>query len=195
MSNEIFNYTVDSPFEEEIRYLTLVSESEGGKEQRYQKWLRPKRTFRLVLRARNPADTDAIWRFYTRHKGSFDSFLFQNPNENPVTAETAGSGDGAKSVFYLGGKVDVGTGDLIVSPGTATLTRSVGGTGDYLSFTAFTIDEPIGQVTTNAVLPSGDVLRANYNFRYRVRFKDEGLTREAFAADLWNFGINLIEAI
>ena len=195
MSNEIFNYALDSPFEEEIRYLTLVSESESGREQRYQKWLRPKRDFRLVLRSRNPADTDAIWRFYTRHKGSFDTFLFQNPNENPVTAETAGSGDGTKTVFYLGNKVDIGTGDLIVSPNTAVLTRSVGGTGDYLSFTAFTIDEPIGQITTNAVLPSGDVLRANYNFRYRCRFKEDSITREAFAADLWNFGIELTQVI
>ena len=195
MSNEVFNYAIDSPYEEQINYLTLVSESEAGKEQRYQKWLRPRRTFRLVLRSRNPSDTDSIWRFYTRHKGSFDSFLFQNPNENPVTAETAGSGDGVKSVFYLGNKVDIGTGDLIVSPSTAVLTRSVGGTGDYLAFTAFTIDEPIGQITTNAVLPSGDVLRANYNFRYRTRFQEDQLSREAFAADLWNFGINLIEVV
>lgn len=195
MSNEIFNYALDTPFEEQIQYLTVVSESESGIEQRFQKWLRPRRTFRLRLEARNPSDTDSIWRFYTRHKGAFDSFLFENPNENPVTAETVGSGDGTKTVFYLGGKVDMSTGDLIVTPATAVLTRSVGGTGDYLSFTAFTIDEPVGQVTTNTALPSGDVLRANYNFRYRVRFQEDPLTREAFAADLWNFGINFVEVI
>src|SRR3990167_498228 len=122
MSNEIFNFQVDSPFEEEIRYLTVISESEGGKEQRYQKWQRPKRSFRISLRARQPVETNNIWRFYTRHKGAYNSFLFQNPNENPVTAETVGSGDGVKSVFYLGGSVDVGTGDLIVTPSSATVT-------------------------------------------------------------------------
>ncbi len=195
MSNEVFNFTLDTPFEEEIQYLTVVSESEAGKEQRYQKWLRPKRTFRVTLRARNASQTDDIWRFYTRHKGSFDSFLFQNPNENPVTAETVGSGDGVGSVFYLGKKVDAATGDLIVVAGSEAVTRSVRGTGDYLSFTAYTIDNNLGQITTNSVLPSGDVLRAGYRFHYRVRFREDSLTREAFATELWNHGSELVEVI
>lgn len=195
MSNEVFSFQVDSPFDEEIRYLTVVSESEAGKEQRYQKWQRPKRTFRISLRARQTAETDQIWRFYTRHKGAYDTFLFQSPNENPVTAERFGSGDGVRSVFYLGSSVDIGTGDLIVTPDSETVSRSIGGTGDFLSFTTYTLDDNLGQLTTNSVLPSGDVLRANYNFRYRVRFKDDQLSREAFAANLWNFGLELLEVI
>lgn len=195
MSNEVFNFTLDTPFEEDIRYLTVVSEGESGKEQRYQKWLRPKRTFRVKLDARQLTETNQIWRFYTRRKGSFDTFLFQNPNENPVTAETVGSGDGARSVFYLGQSVDFATGDLIVVSGSETITRSVKGTGDYLSFSAYTIDYPVGQITTNAPLPSGDVIRANYNFQYRVRFKDDNLSREAFTGELWRFGVDLVEII
>lgn len=195
MSDEVFNFTIDTPFEEEIRYLTVVSESEGGKEQRFQKWQIPKRTFRIHLDARQLSEADDIWRFYTRHKGAFDSFLFQSPNENPVTAETVGSGDGVASVFYLGGKVDIGTGDLIVTPDSEAITRSIGGTGDFLSFTDYTLDDDLGQLTTDAVLPSGDVLRAEYKFRYRVRFKDDFLTREAFATELWRFGVELIEVI
>lgn len=195
MSNEIFSYTPDTPFEESINYLTIVSESEAGKEQRYQKWQRPRRVFRLRLDARDNAAATSIWQFYQRHKGAFDSFLFQNPTENPVTAENFGSGDGVRSVFYLGSSVDIATGDLIVTPGSAVLTRSVGGTGDYLSFAAYTIDEGLGQVTTNAVLPSGDVLRANYNFRYRVRFREDNMTRENFATNLYRFGVEIVEVI
>lgn len=195
MSNEVFNFTLDTPFSENIQFLTVVSEGESGKEQRYQKWLRPRRTFRVKLDARQATETNNIWRFYTRHKGSFDTFLFQNPNENPVTAETVGSGDGVKSVFYLGGSVDFATGDLIVVAASAVITRSVKGTGDYLSFTAFTIDNATGAVTTNSVLPSGDVLRANYNFQYRIRFRDDQLSREAFTGELWNFGLELVEVV
>jgi hypothetical protein len=128
-------------------------------------------------------------------KGSFDTFYFSNPTESPVTAETAGSGDGIKSVFYLGNKVGISTGDLVVTSGSAALTRSIGGTGDYLSFTAFTITEGVGQITTNSVLPSGDVLRANYSFRYLVRFKDDNLTRENFATNLYRYGIDLLEVV
>lgn len=197
MSTEVFSFQVDSPFEEDIKFLTVVSESEGGKEQRYQKWQRPKRTFRIKLNARDLAtEADQVWRMYLRMKGSFDTFFFENPNENPVTAETVGSGDGAKSVFYLGNKVSIATGDLILTPSTLVLQRSIGGTGDYLSFSTYTADNSLGQITTNAILPSGDVLKAStYNFRYKVRFKDDSLTRETMVANLCNFGLELEEII
>ncbi len=195
MSDEVFAFELDVPYEEEIQYVTLISESEGGSEQRYQKWQKPKRIFRLKLDARYQTEADQIWRFYTARKGAFDTFLFQNPTENPVSAENFGSGDGIKSIFYLGGAVDMATGDLIVTPGSAVITRSIGATGDYLAFSAYTINENTGQITTNAVLPSGDVVRANYNFRYRCRFKDDNLTREIFAVNLYRFGVDLIQII
>ena len=128
-------------------------------------------------------------------KGSADFFYFQNPNENPVSAERFGSGDGIKSVFYLGQSVDVGTGDLFLTPESAVVSRSIGGSGDFLAFSAYTVDEPLGQLTTNSILPSGDVLRANYNFKYKVRFKDDTLTRDAFSPELWNASVSLIEVI
>lgn len=199
MSNEIFNFQVDSPYEEEIKFLTVISESESGREQRYQKWLKPKRTFRMQLRARSllgQAESNQIWRFYMRHKGAFDSFYFENPTENPVTAETVGSGDGIKTVFYLGNKVSLNTGDAILVPNSLTLKRSIGGTGDYLSFAAYTINNDFGKITTNSALPSGDVLRADpYEFFYRVRFKEDNLTRETMVASLSTFGLELEEVL
>lgn len=195
MSNEVFNFQVDSPFNEELDFLTLVSESESGKEQRYQKWLKGRRIFQIKLDARYITETTNLWRFYIRRKGAFDSFLFQNPNENPVTAEVIGSGDGVKSVYYLGQNVDIGSGDCISVPGSEAVKRSIGGTGDFLSFSNYVIDSTVGQITTNAILPSGDVLRADYSFYYRVRFKDDKLAREAFATNLWNFGLDLVEVV
>lgn len=195
MSTEVFSYAVDIPFEEEIQWMTLISEGESGKEKRYQKWLRPKRTFRIKLDARNLADTASIWNMYSRMKGAFDTFYYENPNESPVTAENVGSGDGTKKVFYLGNSVNIGTGDCILTSGTLVLKKSVGGTGDYLAFSAYTVSNSTGQITTNSAVPSGDVLQANYNFQYNVRFKDDNLTREAFAYQLWRFGLELIEVI
>lgn len=202
MSNEVFNFQVESPYEEDIRFQTIISESEGGKEQRYQKWLKPRRTFRIQLRARpnnpyatSPGEADDLWRFYIRHKGAYDSFLFQNPTENPVTAETVGSGDGSKSVFYVGNKVSIGTGDVVLVPNSLAMKRSVRGTGDYLTFSAFTTEESLGQITTTVPLPSGDVLRADYTFYYRVRFREDQLTRETFVTKLCNFGVELEEVV
>lgn len=195
MSDQVFAFVLDTPYEEEIQFVTLISESEGGAEQRYQKWQKPKRVFRLKLDARYQTEADQIWRFYTARKGSFDSFLFQNPSQNPVTAEQFGSGDGLTSNFYLGSSVDMATGDLIVTPGSAVVKRSIGGTGDFLAFSAYAINESIGKITPNSLLPSGDVLKADYNFRFRVRFKDDNMTREIFAVNLYRFGVDLIQVI
>lgn len=195
MSNQVFSNQLDTPFLEELDFLTVVSESESGKEQRYQKWTKGRRHFTIKLNARQLTETTSIWRFYVARKGAFDTFLFQNPNESPVTAETVGSGDGSTSIFYLGSQVDFATGDLTVISGSDTLTRSVKGTGDYLAFSTYTINNSTGQITTNVALPSGDVLRANYSFYYVVRFRDDKLQREAFATQLWNYGVDLIEVI
>ena len=112
-----------------------------------------------------------------------------------MTAETVGSGDGIQTKFYLGGSVDVGTGDLIVVPNSEALTRSIGGTGDYLTYSTYTLNDDNGQITTSPALPSGDILRSGYEFFYRVRFKEDNMNREAFAADLWNIGVELIEVV
>lgn len=195
MSSIILNITPDTPYEEEIKYTTLISEGESGKEQRYQKWLKPRRTFKIHLEAQDNAASKTLWDFYQARKGSFDSFLFQNPTENPVSAERFGSGDGSRSVFYVGNSVGIGTGDLILTPSSLVVTRSVGGSGDFLSFSAYSIVETLGQITTNSPLPSGDVLRGAYNFLYPVRFKDDNLTRENFSTNLYRFGLDLIEVI
>ena len=163
MSSEVFSFQLETPFEEEIQWMTVVSEAESGREQRYQKWLRSRRSFRIRLTGRQSTESGQIWSFYQRHKGAYDTFLFQNPNENPVTNENIGSGDGTQATFYVGGSTLLAnTGDVILAPGTLTVQRSIGGTGDYLSYSSYSVNENIGQLITSPTLPSGDILRASY---------------------------------
>ena len=115
-----------------------------------------------------------------------------------VIDDVFATGDGVGTKFYLGGKFSVPTGDLGVIAGTSTIKKSVGGTGDFLEATEsvdYTISESTGEITWIGALPSGDVISADYRFRYRVRFKDSNLTRRAFAFQLWETGLELIQVI
>jgi len=203
MSIEVFSYQVDAPYDEEIQYNVAVSNTEGGREYRYQKWLYPKRIFSITLRARNRNDTNNIWNFYQRHTGILDSFLYENPNDSsssdPITEDVFATGDGVETTFYIGNKFNLPTGDCYLLSGTVTIQQSLDGTGDYVTKTDsvdFNLTESIGQVIwIGGALPDDDTLRATYRFYYTVRFKEPRLTRKAFAYQLWDYGLELIQVI
>ena len=84
MSTQEFNFNINTPFIEELNYKTLVTSFEDGKEQRRKKWSSPKRIFTINLRGKSQTIEDRIWDFYKSREGMYDTFYFENPNENPV---------------------------------------------------------------------------------------------------------------
>lgn len=206
MSDEILNAIIpdaefDSPFDEDINFKTVTSPTEGGKEYRYQKWLYPRRSWKILADARNNTEINRLWKFYLQRRGSHDTFLFENPNDSPVYGKTGQydvfcTGDGAERHFYLGThQLVIPTGDVVLVSGSVVLQRSVGGTGDFASFTAFTYTPEIGKILTNTALPSGDVLRGDYRFMYRARFSNDKLSRRAFAYQLYSSELEIVQVI
>lgn len=204
MSDEILNDIIpsvqfDSPFDEDLLYKTALSPTEGGKEYRYQKWQVPKRTWKIIADARTPAESGALWRFYQRRKGAYDTFLFENPNDSPVLEaqgqyDVFATGDGANRYWYLGRhSMSIPTGECLVVTGTLSVQRSIGGTGDWAAFSSYTGDLSYGAIV--AVINSGDVLRADYRFRYRARFMNDKLSRRAFAYKLYASELELIQVV
>lgn len=202
MSDEIFGWDVDSPYDEKLVYNNIISQAEGGKEYRYQKWQYPKRIFSVNISARSRTVINNIWNFFQRHAGNYDTFLFEDSNSssasNPISNDVFATGDGVKANFYIGNKFSLPTGDCHLISGTVTIQKSVGGTGDWTAWsspTNYTLQESLGEVIPAITLPSGDVLRGTYRFRYRVRFADSSITRKQFAYELWNTGIDLVQEI
>ena len=160
-------------------------------------------THALSLRARDKSTTDAIWEFYQRHDGDYDSFLFENPNDSssdtPVSNDVFATGDGTETVFYVGNKFSLPTGDCYLLSGTASVEKSIGGTGDYAAQSDgidYNLTASVGQIAwIGGALDNGDVLRASYRFYYTVRFKESELTRSAFAYLLWDYGLELVQII
>jgi len=202
MSTEIFDWEVDQPYDESLSYNTVSSSANGGREYRYRKWLYPKRAFNISLKARDRAETNNVYDFYQRRDGAYDTFYFENPNEsnsdNSVTSDVFATGDGSTANFYIGNKFSLPTGDCVIKPGSYTVQKSIGGTGDYSDWTEtvnYTIDTAIGQITPVSTLDSDDVLRATYRFYYKVRFAKDNLGRTAFAYLLWNYKLTLVQVI
>jgi hypothetical protein len=86
--------------DEDARQTTL-----GGKEWRSSWWLAPKYRYRIrfdFLRSTAAlVELQTIAGFYTRHRGTLDSFLLSDPEDNAVTGEAFGVGNGSTTAFQL----------------------------------------------------------------------------------------------
>ena len=69
-------------YEEELDFLTIISELEGQQEQRRSKRSFPRRTFRLLWKVLSSAEVDILFDFYIARKGSFEAFNFVNLNDS-----------------------------------------------------------------------------------------------------------------
>jgi uncharacterized protein (TIGR02217 family) len=206
MSDRILDLQLNKPFDEQKLFNVLISKAEGGRERRTEKWQYPKRIFTLNFNAKDESDIETLWDFYSDMRGSYDTFLWENPNDSsstttdgkgPVTNDVFATGDGIVASFYINNKFQLPTGDCHIIPDSETVQISVGGTGDYSTWGTgdYTLDDTIGEITPTSVLPSGDVLRATYRFYYTVRFKDSNLSKRAFSYKLWNSSLQLMQVI
>ncbi len=74
---ETFAWEPAQVIEEEIRFRTLITPFESGKEQRRSKGV-PRRVWTMKF-SRLKAEGDQIWAFYVARKGVYEAFLWTNP--------------------------------------------------------------------------------------------------------------------
>lgn len=83
---------------------TLKQESVSGKELSVALMTYPNRKYQLayeVLRAGAEAELQTLEGFFNARYGSHDTFLYSDPDDNAVTDEPFGTGNGTQTVFYL----------------------------------------------------------------------------------------------
>ena len=185
MSTQEFSWAVNIPFVEQVDWNTLVTNYEDGKEQRRQKWSQPKRTFSISLKGRSDTDIDEIWAFYKAREGSYDTFYFVNPNENPVSGEDVGTGDGTTTSFTL---------DNFPLPSGEPTAVTVGGSAQVEGVN-YTVTRATGVLAFTSVPGPGDAISATYNFARSVRFMDSQLSRELFNYKVYNSEFTFIEVL
>lgn len=187
MSTEILTLSPEFGLEELVKFRTLITEFEDGKEQRRSKWAYPLREYRLNLKWYSKTNMDIIWDFYIARRGAYDTFWVLVPTEYKVTLEGIGDGDGATKAFQLD-EFPVNT-----IAGKFQLYAGVAGDEEKDGSLANSIATEIATATYDVAPNNNDVLKATYQFYFQVRFADDNMTRGLMAYQLLHAGLKLVE--
>lgn len=166
------------------RFSTLVQQAASGREVRAALWAYPIYEWALtydLLRDDASNELKTLFGFFLQRQGSFDSFLYDDPNDNAAASQQIGSGNGTTTQFpcirTYGGFVEPvaylnGTPAVYVNG----VQKTQGSDFTILNNTtvALTVAPPAGQPVT-----------ATFSYYFRVRFKEDMGEFENFAAKLW----------
>ena len=134
--------------------------------------------------------TDSAWQelqqiigLFLRHKGSGDSFLLLDANDNTATNQVFGVGNGSQTVYQL-----TGTWGGMVQPVRNIRTLSlISLNGDAVSASSLSFNET-GVVTFFTPPPAGSVLTWSGTYYYRCRFADDRITPKEMMRNIWDLG-------
>ena len=182
-AGDVFPLTPDFVFEPGDKFRTLISEMESGKEQRRAMWSSGLAQFLVRKQFVSTANIQSLRSFFKARQGAYDLFWFDNPDDNQVTDEAIGIGNGVATVFNLA-KYPAQTG--------AASTFKVDGTpvsetlsNDNVNFR--------GKVTFAVAPASGTAITGTYKFYYVVRFMEDILVRALTQFGLYEFEAKLHE--
>lgn len=184
MSNAIFPTLPGLKWDvvKQPQFSTIVHRSISGKEIRGSFWSYPLWTFKVsfeVLRNDATNELKTLMGFFLQRQGSYDTFLFEDPDDKTVTGQTIGTGDGTTTLFQLirtfGGFVEPvfnlnGTPSIYLNGVLQTSGYSVGSTGI---------------VTFTAAPGNGVAITADFSYYFRVRFTQDQAEFSKFMKDLW----------
>lgn len=182
------NPTPNYPLIVEPEFNTLISDFDGGGEQRRQKQLYPKYNVTVSYKGILVADARILWEFYLARKGAYEVFyiydltLLLGHSFNHV-GEYCGTGDGSTTIFDI--------------PGRSTSSRTVYSDGiDVTSDVSFLTgggSSSSDRVDFNTAPTEGKIITIDFTgyLRMRVRFAEDKLARQNFFHDLYAYGIKL----
>lgn len=186
MSNALFPVLPGLSFsvKRSPEWKTIVNTAASGKESRIALWSAPRWNYELVyefLRDNATAELHTLLGFFLQRQGRFDSFLFQDPDDNTISGQSMGLGDGTTTSFaavrMLGGFVEPVIIDL-----TQPATWFVGGVA-----TAVTYNDPATPtaMTFAAAPAAGAAITGSFSYLFRLRFDMELVDFEKFMSGLW----------
>ena len=164
---------------------TRVQESISGKEVRIADWSFPRWQWQLAyefLRGdASHAEFQSLAGFFNQRQGMFDSFLYQDADDNAVMGQQLGIGDGAATAFQLvrplGGFIEP-----IIAPNVVS---SVYLAGVVQAPSSYSVNAATGILTFTAAPGSGVAVAADFSFYFRCRFLEDSMDFEKFMRLLW----------
>jgi uncharacterized protein (TIGR02217 family) len=164
------------------QWSTRVQRVASGRELRASLFTRPLWGIKLsyeVLRANGLQELQQLVGFFNARQGSFDSFLYADPDDSSVTQALFGTGDGSAKQFQLLRSFGGFSEPVVALQGVPTIfvngAQSAGATADLNS----------GIVTFAAAPAAGAALTWSGSFYWRVRFAKDSIEFNQFMKQLW----------
>lgn len=185
MSNEVFpalkgltwDVTKSPHFETEIQSPV------GGPEIRTAMRVNPVWNFEMAydflegFKVAGVSELEKLAGLFLRHKGSFDSFLYLDPDDNAVTDQVIGTGNGVQKSFQM-----VRTWAGFTEP--LCQINVIGNVKvNGVATTAYT--QTKGLLTLTTIPANGAVITWSGSYYYRARFADDYIDLKTLCKDLW----------
>lgn len=174
---------------------TIVQESQSGKETRIANWSYPRWQWTLAFNALRQGavhgvaytELQQLAGFYNARQGRFDSFLYTADDDNSVTAQALGVGDGVTAAFQLvrawGGFVEPVLAPNVVSK---VYVDGVDAGGANWSVSNWGSASP-GIITfAGGHIPTaGQVITADFTYYFPCRFVDDNIVFNKFVSNMY----------
>lgn len=156
---------------------TMVRTSQSQREVRSQFVTETLMEYDLTYEYLSQSDLVTLMGFYCRMRGSYDTFFFDDPEDDSATNVQVGTGDGSNAVFTM--QRSLGASTRVVDQIAAISQVTLNGTPT----TAYTITAS-NQITMTTPPAVGVVVRATFTYYWKVRFVDDSLSFEEFMQSL-----------
>lgn len=182
MSNAVFPGLIGETYPVTRRsvFSTRVQRSVSGREVRIADYPYPIWEWTLPFDYLSVSDRATLVGFIAARQGSYESFLFSDASDNSVTGEAIGTGDGSTTAFQLVRSL----GDL-VEPILAPHILSAVYLNGISEASGWSVDSDTGILTFTTAPAVGAAISADFTFRFRCRFVDDGLQTERFMNNIW----------
>ena len=162
---------------------TVVQESLSGKETRIARQTYPRWKWELsynILRSGSYGELQQLAGFFNSRQGKFDSFLYQDADDNSVTGQQIAVGDGVTTSFQLvrsfGGFVEPMLAPNVVS--NVYINGVAQSTASY-SVAAWGSSNA-GMVTFSAAPAGGANITADFSYYFPVRMSEDSVAFNMF---------------
>ena len=164
---------------------TRAQQAISGKETRLADWSYPAwhwaLTFDFLRATPSAAEFQSLAGFFNQRQGAFGTFLYADADDNAVTGQSLGAGDGATVSFQLvrafGGFIEP-----VLAP---NVVNAVYLAGVVQSPSAYSVNPTTGLLTFTAAPASGAAITADFSYYFRCRFAEDTVDFEKFMATLY----------
>ena len=180
------------------KFSTGSGTGSSGREVRVGYWATPQWEWDIsydLLRDNNAfagsttSDIRTLIGFFLSVSGSLRGFYFKDPDDNQVTGQLLGTGDGVTTVFPFVRTFGLGSyletenvGGVNTTPGVNIY---VNGTLQTTGYSISTLTPVQNYVQFTTPPPSGQLITGDFNFWYYCRFQDDMYEFNKFMHNLW----------